>query len=426
MFSPNTVLGQRYRLTSPIATGGMGEIWKASDTVLERTVAVKLLLPSLVTDQEFIQRFQAEAKTVAALDHPNIVSVYDYGETRTEDGSDTAYLVMQYVDGQSLADLIEQRGTLPAEEILPVVAAIARALQHAHGHGIVHRDIKPGNILLRQDGQALLTDFGIARSSSSADLTQTGAVMGTASYIAPEQAEGHGAGAASDQYALGVVTYHALSGQRPFVSENPIEVALHHIRTQPQPLGTHVAPQVAQFVATAMSKDPAGRFPDANGFAVAAEAALHPQQQQNPPTSVMPQAAPAAMPNGHHATGTVHADTGAPGIPTPTGLTTDGNADTMAPKPRSSLTLVAIAAVVLVIAVAGGLAWYLTADDGSDNDGDQIQTTDEPSGEETTGSDNDDENDDQENPGDDTDNDPPNGDDDPIGGCIDPTDPDCD
>ncbi|MFC4334827.1 protein kinase domain-containing protein [Salininema proteolyticum] len=404
MFSPDTLLGGRYRLTDPIAAGGMGEIWKAQDTVLERVVAVKVLLPELVTDTEFIQRFQAEAKIVAALDHPNIVSVYDYGEAATEDGSRTAYLVMQFVDGESLADRLE-RGTMEPAEVLPLTAAIARALQHAHEHGIVHRDIKPGNILLRRDGRAILTDFGIARSHGSADLTQTGAVMGTASYIAPEQAEGLGATALSDQYSLGVVAYHALSGAKPFNSENPIEVALHHIRTQPQPLPQHLPPAVVRCVATSMAKDPAQRYANSAEFASAAEAAL--QGQAVTPsggtnrTSVMtgvPAGAPAPQTGAY----------GAPPVGEGSGSGTPGGG-------KSRLTLVAVLATVLTIVLAGGAAWYFTRGGEEDPDnGGTVENTSEPS---DSASESDDDADEPDDDNDDDDTDSPGG---QLGECLDP------
>jgi serine/threonine-protein kinase len=278
------LLGQRYRLRERIAVGGMGEVWRAEDTVLERTVAVKAMLPALLSEPGFAKRFAAEAKTVAALTHPHIVNVHDFGNADLPSGETTAYLVMEFIEGKSLADLLAERGRLDARELMPIIAATAEALQQAHERGIIHRDIKPGNILVRdRDGQAVLTDFGIARSGASGDLTATGSVMGTASYIAPEQAEGTGVLPASDMYSLGVVAFHGLVGQRPFTAENPIELALHHVRTPPPPLPPEIPPGVRSFVERAMAKNPHQRFASAADMAAAARVAV----DAPPSTSVM-------------------------------------------------------------------------------------------------------------------------------------------
>ncbi|THV28017.1 serine/threonine-protein kinase [Glycomyces paridis] len=294
MLSPDMLLGQRYRLRERIAVGGMGEVWRAEDTVLERTVAVKAMLPSLLSEPGFAQRFTAEAKTVAALTHPHIVNVHDFGNADLPDGQTTAYLVMEFVEGKSLADLIAARGRIDARELMPIIAATAEALQQAHDRGVIHRDIKPGNILVRdRDGQAVLTDFGIARSGASGDLTQTGAVMGTASYIAPEQAEGTGVLPASDMYSLGVVAFHGLTGHRPFQAENPIELALHHVRTPAPPLPLDVPPGVRAFVERAMGKDPHRRFATAADMAAAARVAVDAPGATSvmPPVGALPQRA---------------------------------------------------------------------------------------------------------------------------------------
>ncbi|MFC3492225.1 serine/threonine-protein kinase [Glycomyces rhizosphaerae] len=285
MLSPEMLLGQRYRLRERIAVGGMGEVWRAEDTVLERTVAVKAMLPALLSEPGFAKRFVAEAKTVAALTHPHIVNVHDFGNADLPSGETTAYLVMEFIEGKSLADLIAERGRLDARELMPIIAATAEALQQAHERGIIHRDIKPGNILVRdRDGQAVLTDFGIARSGAAGDLTATGSVMGTASYIAPEQAEGTGVLPASDMYSLGVVAFHGLTGHRPFQAENPIELALHHVRTPAPPLPQDIPPGVRAFVARSLLKDPHQRFASATEMAALARVAV----DAAPSTSVMP------------------------------------------------------------------------------------------------------------------------------------------
>ncbi len=285
MLSPEMLLGQRYRLRERVAVGGMGEVWRAEDTVLERTVAVKAMLPALLSEEGFAKRFIAEAKMVAGLTHPHIVNVHDFGNADLPSGETTAYLVMEFVEGKSLADLIAERGRLDARELMPIIAATAEALQQAHERGIIHRDIKPGNILVRdRDGQAVLTDFGIARSGASGDLTATGSVMGTASYIAPEQAEGTGVLPASDMYSLGVVAFHGLTGHRPFQAENPIELALHHVRTPAPPLPQDIPPGVRAFVDRTLQKNPHQRFASATEMAAAARVAV----DAPPATSVMP------------------------------------------------------------------------------------------------------------------------------------------
>lgn len=365
MLSPDMRLGQRYRLASRIAVGGMGEVWRAEDTVLEREVAVKALLPSLLNEPGFAKRFAAEAKTVAALSHPNVVNVHDYGEAELPGGDTTAYLVMEYVDGTSLHDMISQRGRIDPAEMMPIVAAVADALQHAHDHGVIHRDIKPGNILIRSaDGRAVLTDFGIARSGASGDLTQTGAVMGTASYIAPEQAEGTGVLPASDMYSLGVVAFHGLTGKRPFDAENPIELALHHVRTPAPPMPPDLPPGVRAFVERAMSKNPAHRFSTGSEMASAARAAL----TARPPTSVMPnvqQLPPGAGVVGMGGPTATVAEPQSPQTPQP------GRIDLGSPPPEPSgggvnKTLVAALVGIVALVLVGGMVWLVLQNGGGD------------------------------------------------------------
>ncbi|GAB3228728.1 hypothetical protein GCM10027447_21290 [Glycomyces halotolerans] len=358
MLSPEMRLGQRYRLLERIAVGGMGEVWRAEDTVLERTVAVKALLPSLLSEPGFAKRFAAEAKTVAALSHPHIVGVHDYGEAPLPSGDTTAYLVMEYIEGRSLSDLLSQRGRLDPAELMPIVAAVADALQHAHDHGVIHRDIKPGNILVRdRDGQAVLTDFGIARSGAAGDLTATGAVMGTASYIAPEQAEGTGVLPASDMYSLGVVAFHGLTGRRPFDAENPIELALHHVRTPAPPLPPDVPQGVRAFVERAMTKDPSQRFGTCADMASAARASL----TAHPPTSLMSGPGPGPVPAG---AGVVGMGGPSAAVAAPSGPGGRIDLGAQAPPPgegragpgRAVLgVLVGVVALVLV----GGMVWLL-------------------------------------------------------------------
>src|SRR5712691_12900754 len=220
----DSLLGDRYRLSRRIAVGGMGEVWRAEDTVLHRTVAVKVLKRELVCDPSFLERFRAEARTTAALSHPGIANVFDYGEARLAGGApDTAYLGMEHVDGEPLAAILAREGRLPPRRALDVVRQAGSALQVAHQVGMVHRDVKPGNLLVRPDGMVKVTDFGIARAAASVPLTARGMVVGTAQYFSPEQAAGAPVTPASDVYSLGVVAYECLAGRLPFVADRSEE-----------------------------------------------------------------------------------------------------------------------------------------------------------------------------------------------------------
>jgi eukaryotic-like serine/threonine-protein kinase len=263
MISPGTMLGGRYRLEERIASGGMGDVWRCVDDVLGRTVAVKVLLPSLLEEAGFTERFRAEARTMATINHPGVVDIYDYGSDPTVG----AYLVMEYVEGDALSRTLARVGRLTPARTMALVAQAADALHAAHEKGVVHRDVKPGNLLVRPNGTLVLTDFGIARSAGAAQLTAAGSVLGTATYISPEQAMGEQATALSDIYALGVVAYQCLAGRRPFEGENPLEIAMRHVREAPPPLPADIPPQVRAIVDRAMAKDPAARWPTAAAFA---------------------------------------------------------------------------------------------------------------------------------------------------------------
>ena len=249
-----TVLGDRYALTERIAVGGMGEVWAASDTVLDRTVAVKLLNAGLSQEPDFVERFRAEARHTAALQHPNIAAVYDYGE---DDG--TAYLVMELVPGQPLSRIIAERAPLSAQETVAILIQAATALAAAHESGVVHRDVKPANIIVTPDGTAKLTDFGIARAADSVPLTQTGQVLGTAQYLSPEQALGQSATPASDIYALGVVGHEMLTGVRAFDTGSVVSTALAHVNRPPPALPETIPVGLRDVIYAAMAKDPADR-----------------------------------------------------------------------------------------------------------------------------------------------------------------------
>jgi serine/threonine protein kinase len=260
-----TVLSQRYTLTRRIAAGGMGEVWAATDAVLGRTVAVKLLNPALSQQSGFLDRFRAEARHAAALHHPNITTVFDYGE---DDGS--AYLVMERVAGQPLSEIIAERAPLSAQATASILIQAATALEAAHQGGVIHRDVKPANILVTPDGTAKLTDFGISRLVNTVPLTQTGEVLGTAQYLSPEQAMGQSATASSDIYALGVVGHEMLTGQRPFEADTMAATAFAHLNQPPPPLPDTVPVGIRSVISAALAKDPADR----PGTAAAMAAAL--------------------------------------------------------------------------------------------------------------------------------------------------------
>src|SRR4051812_39337346 len=274
MIEPGRSLGDRYELTRHIAAGGMGDVWEANDTVLERLVAVKVLRAEHAVDPEFVERFRNEAKHAAALSDPRITAVYDYGET-TDNGATLAYLVMELVPGEPLSAVLAREGALPVSQTLSLVADSADALQAAHAAGVIHRDVKPGNIIVRPDGSVSITDFGIARATTdSGHLTKSGLVLGTAYYMPPEQAGGRPVTPASDLYALGVVAYECLSGSRPFSGDNPVHVAVAHLRDEPPPLPQTIPEPVRRFVMTLLDKDPLKRPAHAADVATAARALI--------------------------------------------------------------------------------------------------------------------------------------------------------
>jgi eukaryotic-like serine/threonine-protein kinase len=286
-------IADRYQLDRRIAVGGMGEVWEASDTRLGRSVAVKVLRPELTDDPEFLHRFRIEARTVASLDHAGIAGVHDYGEDEGANGRRTAWLVMELVRGEPLSTLIA-RGPLPTEETLRIVEEAAWALQAAHERGFVHRDVKPGNILVRTDGMVKLTDFGIAKAADAVPVTRSGMVMGTAHYIAPEQASGGEAGPAGDVYSLGIVGYECLAGHRPFRAESAVAVAMMQVRDQPPPLPASVPPHARELIEAVLVKDPTKRYSTGGEFAAAVAAVRHGERLPAPGSLVGPFTPPRA------------------------------------------------------------------------------------------------------------------------------------
>lgn len=274
MLTSGQPLADRYRLDRRIAVGGMGEVWQAVDVRLDRTVAVKVLKPELCGDAEFLHRFRTEARTTASLNHPGIAAVHDYGETAAvPDGpEDTAYLVMELVEGEPLAAILAREGRITVEHTLDMLEQAGSALHAAHERGLVHRDVKPGNILVTQSGTIKLTDFGIAKAADAAPVTRSGMVMGTAHYIAPEQALGGDATPSSDIYSLAVVGYECLKGHRPFLSDNAVTVAMMHIREVAPPLPPDVPPGARALIDATMTKDPRLRYSGGGEFAAAVSA----------------------------------------------------------------------------------------------------------------------------------------------------------
>ena len=343
------VYNGRYELQSQVARGGTAQVYLARDIILGRPVALKVLFPELSTDSAFVERFRREAQAAASLSHPNIVPVYDWGES-----DDTYFIVMEYVDGEPLSSIIHTQAPVNPASAAQVAADIAKALTYAHRHGVVHRDVKPGNVLITADGQVKVTDFGIARATGNLDdqVTQTGLVMGTATYFSPEQAQGLDVDGRSDIYSLGVVLYEMLVGRPPFVGDTPVAIAYQHVQeTPPRPraLNPEIPVALEAIVLQAMAKLPAERYQSADDLRADLERFLRNQTVlASPPSEFAPGPLTEALPRS------------AP--PEPVAVASPENAvgaDELVMKEPTTTPYWIVAAVVLLIAtvlvgIAGG------------------------------------------------------------------------
>jgi len=269
MIAAGTLIDNRYRVLAKIGSGGMADVYLAEDELLGRRVAVKVLQERFVGDAEFVERFRREASAAASLSHPNVVAIFDRGSW---DG--TYYIAMEYVAGRTLKELIREQGPLDPPRAIEIAIQVLRAAAYAHRHGVIHRDLKPHNIILGEEGRVAVTDFGIAHAGGG-DITHTGSIMGTAQYLSPEQAQGTPVSEASDIYAVGILLYELLTGTVPFQGDSPVAVALQHLSTAPRPpseLNPAVDPQLDQVVLKALAKDPNDRYTTADRFIDALEA----------------------------------------------------------------------------------------------------------------------------------------------------------
>ncbi len=353
--SSGLTFGGRYQLSSRVAIGGMGEVWQATDLVIGRTVAIKILKDEYLGDPGFLERFRAEARHAALVNHEGIANVFDYGE---EDGS--AYLVMELVPGEALSAILERERVLPTDKVLDIVAQTASALQAAHAAGLVHRDIKPGNLLITPDGRVKITDFGIARIADQVPLTATGQVMGTVQYLSPEQASGHPASPTTDIYSLGIVAYEALAGKRPFTGESQVAIAMAQINETPPELPITVAEPVRNLVYACIAKNPADRPASAAHLARAA------QSLRRGDVAAAAAAVPGILGTGSHAA-TVGPNYGQPTEATRV-LPVNGPVDTPTvppeSKPRNPWTWPLVALISLLTVVLVGVLIALLANPG--------------------------------------------------------------
>ena len=369
MLHPGLKLGERYRLDSRIGAGGMGEVWQAFDEVLGRVVAVKAMLPEVADEPDFARRFQIEAKSMASVNHPAVASIHDYGRS-----NGITFLVMEFIDGESLAQVLRRAGRLSPAETMRLIAQAADGLQAVHDRGIVHRDIKPANLLIRRNGALLITDFGISRTQDGTHLTVSGAILGTPTYLSPEQVLGQPATALSDVYSLGLTAYECLAGRRPFGGDNPYAVALQRLQVAPATLTGNAPGPVLEVIERSLAVEPAHRWPSAAALADAARRAAptgwaapaaplsglasapsHPSAPSQPSVQgSAPPAYPSSAPSMSSRSGSAPQ---APPAPPPSAVPTPGST-------TSARRWSMIAAVLGILLVAGGIAAWKIRDPG--------------------------------------------------------------
>ena len=343
---------ERYRLDSPLGRGGMAAVWRAVDQRLERPVAIKFLAPQFKEDPEFLVRFFAEAQSVARISHPNVVAVLDFGEFE-----DNPYLVMEYASGGSMKELVGD--PLEPELAGRAVRDAAFGAGAAHALGIIHRDIKPGNILITEDGMAKIADFGIALTAVSEKLTATGQVIGSPHYIAPEQASGRGARAESDVYALGVVMYELLTGKPPFDADNATAIAIAHVDQEPEPPSSHVgslAPEIDALVLRCLDKKPAARFRNGDELAAALEEVFPSLEPAVMGATVVSRAAAGAA-------AAATAGTVAAGTAVDEEIASEREDVVVTPGPRRGRSVLVVAGLIALAALAGAAVWASAQED---------------------------------------------------------------
>ena len=291
------LIGSDYELQWIIGHGGMSTVWLADDTRNDREVAIKVLRPEFSDNQEFLSRFRNEAESAESIQSDNVVATYDYRELE-DNGRKFCFMALEYVRGESLADLLARENTLQEELALDVLEQAGHGLSIIHRMGLVHRDIKPGNLMITQNGQVKITDFGIAKAAAAVPLTRTGMVVGTAQYVSPEQAQGKEVSPASDIYSLGVVGYEMLGGKRPFSGDSSVSIALAHINQEPEPLSTTISAPARELIRIALRKDPNTRYADGNEFTVAVSdvrlGKRPPRPKSIPPHQQAPEPSPSA------------------------------------------------------------------------------------------------------------------------------------
>ena len=354
------LVGDGYQLQWIIGHGGMSTVWLADDLANEREVAIKVLRPEYSSNAEFLTRFRNEALSAQGINSDNVVATYDYREADTDAGFTVCYIIMEYIRGESLADLIAREGQLDEALALDVLEQAAHGLAVIHRMGLVHRDIKPGNLMLTQHGQVKITDFGIAKAAAAVPLTRTGMVVGTAQYVSPEQAQGMKVTAASDVYSLGVVGYELLSGKRPFTGDSSVSVALAHVSAEPPALPISVSAPARELIEIALRKDPGQRFRDGNEFQLAisqVRQGLRPAQPGGHTQVVATE--PSATASTQMLASVAEERTSRPEGAYPPSAATPAPREHEADK-KSSKAGPVISAILLLALLAGGAAWAYT------------------------------------------------------------------